>query len=212
MNCKPPSKSNTKPAILKIEEVATTPYLRLQKITYRDQNNKVRPWNLVERSNKSSMDQPDAVVIITIIKGKTCLDTLLVEQFRPPIQGVGIEFPAGLVDKGETPEQAALRELKEETGYVGTVEKSFKTPLLCMSPGLTNEMIMIVVVNVNPDDPTNKNPKPKFDDGEFVTTRRVPLLQTLKNLQNNNVDKGMPISLLYSFALGVEIGMMYGKK
>ena len=28
-------------------------------------------------------------------------------------------FSFGIVDKGETPEQAALRELTEETGYVG---------------------------------------------------------------------------------------------
>jgi len=35
-----------------------------------------------------------------------------------------IEVPAGLIDAGETAEQAAVRELKEETGYVGTVSES----------------------------------------------------------------------------------------
>lgn len=39
-----------------------------------------------------------------------------------------IEVPAGLVDPGENPEQAALRELKEETGYVGKVTES--SPLM----------------------------------------------------------------------------------
>lgn len=35
-----------------------------------------------------------------------------------------IEVPAGLVDAGETAEHAALRELKEETGYIGVVSQS----------------------------------------------------------------------------------------
>ena len=33
-----------------------------------------------------------------------------------------IELPAGLSDQGETPEECALRELKEGTGYVGTID------------------------------------------------------------------------------------------
>ena len=37
---------------------------------------------------------------------------------------VCIEIPAGLVDKGETAEQSAVRELKEETGYVGVAQKT----------------------------------------------------------------------------------------
>lgn len=35
-----------------------------------------------------------------------------------------IEVPAGLVDAGESAEEAAVRELKEETGYVGVVSES----------------------------------------------------------------------------------------
>lgn len=46
---------------------------------------------------------------------------------------VTIELPAGLVDKGERPEEAACRELKEETGYVGTVDEV--SGPVCMSPG-----------------------------------------------------------------------------
>lgn len=39
-----------------------------------------------------------------------------------------IEVPAGLIDEGETAEEAALRELKEETGYVGVLSES--TPIM----------------------------------------------------------------------------------
>lgn len=55
-------------------------------------------------------------------------EIILQKQYRPPIDKVVIEVPAGLVDAGETAEQAAVRELKEETGYVGKVTET--TPVM----------------------------------------------------------------------------------
>lgn len=46
------------------------------------------------------------------------------KQYRPPIDMVAVEIPAGLVDAGESPEVCAVRELKEETGYVGVAEQT----------------------------------------------------------------------------------------
>lgn len=46
-------------------------------------------------------------------------EIILQKQFRPPVDKVTIEVPAGLIDAGETAEEAAVRELREETGYVG---------------------------------------------------------------------------------------------
>ena len=48
---------------------------------------------------------------------------MLQKQFRPPVGKVCIEIPAGLLDAGESVEQCAVRELKEETGYVGEAIK-----------------------------------------------------------------------------------------
>lgn len=66
----------------------------------------------------------DGVGIIAILDTTHGPEILLQKQFRPPIDKVSIEVPAGLIDEGETPEQCAVRELKEETGYVGVVEKT----------------------------------------------------------------------------------------
>ena len=58
--------------------------------------------------------QPDWVLILArTSKG----EWVMTEQYRHGTGKIALEFPAGIIDKGETPEQAALRELQEESGY-----------------------------------------------------------------------------------------------
>jgi ADP-ribose pyrophosphatase len=66
----------------------------------------------------------DGVGIVAILNKSTGPEILLQKQYRPPIDKIAIEVPAGLIDAGETPEQCAVRELKEETGYVGVAEQT----------------------------------------------------------------------------------------
>jgi len=59
--------------------------------------------------------------LTSIVLTSSSLDSIL--QYRPPIQSICVELPAGLIDKGESPETSALRELYEETGYGGDAFK-----------------------------------------------------------------------------------------
>lgn len=61
---------------------------------------------------------------MAIISQPTGPEIVLQKQFRPPVNKVVIEVPAGLVDPGESAEESAVRELREETGYYGVVTES----------------------------------------------------------------------------------------
>lgn len=66
---------------------------------------------------------------------------LLVEQFRKAIDQVLLEIPAGKIDKGENPEDCALRELEEETGY--KAKKIEFLNKIVMAPGFADEFIYL---------------------------------------------------------------------
>ena len=205
-------RTESDPHTLSKQTVGATRWLSLQTVDYTDEHGVTRKWDLASRTTKKKNGVADAVVIITLLVSKenSVTDTLLVEQYRPPVECKTLEFPAGLIDEGETAVDAALRELQEETGYYGDTATTFESPELCMSPGLADETISIVVVRVDLDDPRNANPKQNCEEGEIINVRRVPFDLGMKEMMKT---KGtMPISLLYSFVLGMEMGIKHVKK
>jgi ADP-ribose pyrophosphatase len=97
---------------------------------------------------------------------------LLVEQERPAASMRSVEVPAGLVDSGESPEEAAVRELREETGY-----EAGKLQLLTSvypTPGISNELIHIYLTT----DITRQSEGPE-DQVEIARVLTVPLRETV---------------------------------
>ncbi len=115
-------------------------FLRTMLIKYTDHYDsssavETRDWESVERVNCSG--------IVGIVPLTHNGEVILVRQFRPPVNGYVIELPAGLCDIGESPEDAAKRELIEETGYAaGSMRFLVKGP---MSSGSSSEMLDVFV-------------------------------------------------------------------
>lgn len=67
------------------------------------------------KGNYIVIDAPDWVIVVPVLEDPRRF--VLVKQWRHGSLSTSIEFPGGVIDEGETPAQAAQRELLEETGY-----------------------------------------------------------------------------------------------
>jgi ADP-ribose pyrophosphatase len=111
------------------------------------------PWFQILAEPASGGGEPhyliqgaDFVIIVAVTPQDRIL---LVRQFRVPVAAVTLELPAGLVDPGETPEQAARRELLEETGYAADTFELLAT----LSPSVarfTNRMWCFLALDAGP--------------------------------------------------------------
>ncbi len=87
--------------------VIADPWLRVHAERVRTGNgNEIEPWYVIEAA--------DWVTMVPVLPDGRIV---LVEQYRHGLGRVCRELPAGNIDPGENPEQAALRELTEETGF-----------------------------------------------------------------------------------------------
>ncbi|KAM0128153.1 hypothetical protein ACHAPC_009102 [Botrytis cinerea] len=143
--------------------------LRTFRSTYRDPRGKVRDWEHAERSTRPKSSEIDGVGIVAVIQKATGMQRHVDETTLRIV----IEVPAGLIDEGETAEEAALRELKEETGYVGVLSES--TPIMFNDPGFCNTNLKMVHVTVDMSNPANQNLVPELEENEFIEVFTLPL-------------------------------------
>ncbi|MFW9913981.1 MAG: NUDIX domain-containing protein [Candidatus Thorarchaeota archaeon] len=166
-------------------------WLIANETTFLDKTGKERKYEFVERRNQRQ-------VVTVICKSRKSGKILLVSQHRIPIQAVEVAFPAGLVDKGEPIEEAALRELREETGYKAKII-SISDPLP-KSAGLTNEVSSLVHCETDESDWE----KPNMDETEEIVSMWVKpseFEKLVKDWKANNVKIAHE---LYCFMMGTK--------
>ncbi|MGI0153943.1 ADP compounds hydrolase NudE [Pseudidiomarina sp. WS423] len=96
------------PEILTRQVVAQSRLLKIEAVDLRFSNGEERQFERMAGSGRG------AVMIVPFLKADTLM---LVREYAAGLHNYQLGFPKGLIDPGESPEQAANRELKEEIGY-----------------------------------------------------------------------------------------------
>ncbi len=128
-------------------------------------------WEVVEHSG--------AVVVIAMPSPD---EMVLVRQYRHPLERMTWEVCAGGVDPGETPHDAAVRELREETGFRAN-----------SAPGFCSELLHFFVTDDWETGATD------FDPGEDITIATFSLARLREMIERDELpDAKTQISVLWA--------------
>lgn len=131
--------------------ISETPFLKFNNTEYEDNLGNTKHWVWCQRPGGVK-----AVVIVAVVdKGfsppwlgsgySRNLGIIVIKEKRIPLNDFEYGFPAGLVNEGESPVEAAKRELTEETGL--KVKRVIKhSPYIYSSAGMTDESVSMVYV------------------------------------------------------------------
>ncbi len=131
-----------------------------------------------------------AVMIVALLDSETML---LIKEYAAGVERYELAFPKGLIDAGETSEQAANRELQEEVGYAA--EQLHVLRKVSLAPGyLGHQMDIVVAEGLFPSKLEGDEPEPievvewkisdmdsLLDIEEFSEARSIAALYLLKD-------------------------------
>ncbi|KAI1842203.1 hypothetical protein JX265_001436 [Neoarthrinium moseri] len=190
------------PAITKVSDLETrdAKWIALKKLEFTDQTGKSRTWEVATRKTRGQAGV-DAVAIGNILLHPSHPPaTMVVIQYRPPLDAYTVEWPAGLIDADETVEQAAVREFKEETGYDCRVVSI--SPVQSADPGMSDANMQMAMVEVQLEE-NAPLPEQRLDDGELIERVTIPLADFYERLvEYSKQDRMIVAAKLFHFAAG----------
>lgn len=119
---------------------------------------------------------PGAVCVLPLTEDG---DVIFVNQFRYALNRVTLEVPAGKLEKGEDPQEAALRELSEETGI--EAKKIVPMGALYTTPALMDEIIYMYIAT------ELSQGEQHLDEDEFVNAVKIPLEKAVEMVMNGEI-------------------------
>lgn len=124
--------------------------MRIEAIELRFSNGAERQFERMQGSGRG------AVMVVPFLDADT---VLLVREYAAGLHNYQLGFPKGLIDPGETPEQAANRELKEEIGYGAGELVALKS--VTMAPQFFSATMHIYIArNLYPEQLPGDEPEP----------------------------------------------------
>lgn len=184
---------------LPIEEAR---WITLKKIEFTDEMGKDRTWEVATRKTRGAAGVDAVAIGNVMLHPSKPPSTLIVIQYRPPLDAYTVEWPAGLIDASETAEQAAVREFKEETGYDCRVLSV--SPVQAADPGMSNANMQMAMVEVDLKE-GDAEPEQRLEDGEHIQRVVIPLAEFYDRLvEYSKQDRMVVAAKLFHFAHGMK--------
>lgn len=167
----------------------------LQPITELHQND----WFTVRNRNSFyTVEYREPQVIILPILDKK--NIIMVGVKRPVIDDISLELPAGGIESGESAEEAALRELSEETGiHISEKSRLIAMAPLSESPNRIPQLIYVFRINISKEEFNNRTGHD--DEIEYIST--YTFHEVIKKLYRGKIYVAVPAAIIGMYLLSM---------